>query len=306
MSMETNLHGRLRNTALPVNVALLPVFEAVVNSIHAIEDARLRSGKGRVTVEIIRDQQESLDLHSDDESEGFERPRDIVGFKIRDNGIGFNEENMTSFLTLDSEYKASKGGRGIGRLLWLKAFKRVSVESVFAVGKKELFVRTFHFNRSEGVCKNTVKKKSSGRISTTVHLEGFEQKYRDYARKSAKTIASNLLEHCLWNFIKDGGAPKISIKDGGKTVGLFSVYDKLMVSSATTDKIEIKGTNFELIHIRLRAHTNSYHKVAFCAANRVVKEESIRGKVAGLFGNLGDSNGQFIYACYVSSKLLDD
>ena len=38
MSMETNLQGRLRNTSLPYNQGLLPLFEAVINSIHSIEE----------------------------------------------------------------------------------------------------------------------------------------------------------------------------------------------------------------------------------------------------------------------------
>ena len=38
---------------------------------------------------------------------------------------------MKSFLTLDSDYKADKGGRGVGRLLWLKAFRKVNVSSIY-------------------------------------------------------------------------------------------------------------------------------------------------------------------------------
>ena len=36
--MESNLKGRLRNTNLPKSNALLPLFEAVVNSIHSIDE----------------------------------------------------------------------------------------------------------------------------------------------------------------------------------------------------------------------------------------------------------------------------
>lgn len=62
MSMETNLQGRLRNTSLPYNHGLLPMFEAVVNSIHSIEEAGLALHDGNITVEIIRDAQQDLDL----------------------------------------------------------------------------------------------------------------------------------------------------------------------------------------------------------------------------------------------------
>ena len=40
--LGSSLEGRLRNTDLPVTKCLFPVFEAVVNSIYAIDD-RLKS-----------------------------------------------------------------------------------------------------------------------------------------------------------------------------------------------------------------------------------------------------------------------
>ncbi|WP_163370861.1 hypothetical protein [Endozoicomonas acroporae] len=42
--------------------------------------------------------------------------------KATNNGVGFNDANIASFETLDSDHKIDKGCRGIGRLLWLKAF----------------------------------------------------------------------------------------------------------------------------------------------------------------------------------------
>ena len=62
MSLDTNLHGRLRNTTLPASNGLLPLFEAVVNGIHAIEEARLSAEKGRILIQIIRDEQMTMDF----------------------------------------------------------------------------------------------------------------------------------------------------------------------------------------------------------------------------------------------------
>ena len=127
IDLKTSLSGRLRNTTLPKSSALFPLFEAIVNSIHAI-DERIEQDKSitlddcKITVKIIRSAQTSTDNS---------RKPEITGFQIIDNGVGFNEKNFTSFLTLDSEYKAAKGCKGIGRLLWLKAFSSVRVESIF-------------------------------------------------------------------------------------------------------------------------------------------------------------------------------
>ncbi len=50
---------------------------------------------------------------------------------VEDNGIGFTDENFKSFGTMDSRAKIQHGGKGIGRLLWLKGFDHADIESVF-------------------------------------------------------------------------------------------------------------------------------------------------------------------------------
>ena len=46
MNIATNLHGRLRNTSLPLSHGLLPLFEAVINSTHGIEEAAISVESG--------------------------------------------------------------------------------------------------------------------------------------------------------------------------------------------------------------------------------------------------------------------
>jgi len=53
---------------------------------------------------------------------------DVNGFTIVDNGVGFNQPNLESFFTPDAQYKVRKGGKGLGRFIWLKAFDRAEVE----------------------------------------------------------------------------------------------------------------------------------------------------------------------------------
>ncbi len=152
MIMETNLRGRLRNTALPYNKGLLPLFEAVVNSIHSIEESQLSpENSGSITVKIIRDPQQVLNFEDNLVNKKLNASRDIKGFCIIDDGAGFNAENMKSFLTLDSSHKEKKGGRGVGRLLWLKAFESVNVSSVYKGDDGQLELLTFIFTADSGV-----------------------------------------------------------------------------------------------------------------------------------------------------------
>lgn len=304
MSIATNLRGRLRNTSLPISKGMLPLYEAVSNSIHAIDDCQSPAEKGRITVVITRDSQGMIDFNDDAKRPGPEVRGDITGFKISDNGVGFSDENMESFLTLDSDYNASRGGRGVGRLLWLKAFERAAVESVYGE-KPSRKKREFTFDARQGVSEPTVTDANGEARHTTISLIGFERRYRDASPKSAKVIAKNLFEHCLWYFVRPGGAPRIEIIDDDETVLLDDVYEAHMVAGAQPESLQLKGASFDLIHIKLPASSTRTHSIAFCAANRVVTQESIKGRIPGLFGSLRDEEGEFLYECYVSSPLLD-
>jgi hypothetical protein len=300
MSLDTNLHGRLRNTTLPASNGLLPLFEAVVNSVHAIEDAGLSVEKGRIVVQIMRSGQTGFDGF------GLESRGEITGFKVTDNGIGFNDANMKSFMTLDSEYKAARGGRGVGRLLWLKAFKRATVESIYKADNSGYKSRSFTFDAQHGISEPDIVDVSDDKCLTIVYLSEFIERYREASPKTAKVIAKNLLEHCLWYFVRSGGAPKMEIEDDDEQIFLEDVYEEQMLSHAARESINLKDNEFQLIHIKLSASSTRNHSIAYCAANRLVIKENIKSKIPGLYGSLHDETGDFVYECYVSSPLLDE
>lgn len=305
MSIVTNLANRIKHTSLPKSAGLMPLFEAVVNSIHSIEEAEVELTNGNIVVEILRSTQGSLNISN--EGAGREPLNDITGFNVTDNGIGFDDVNMESFETLDSDHKAQKGCRGVGRLMWLKAFELVHVDSRFLASDKTLRLRTFDFNAQSGITNSKTEALPQGASrNTTVHLGGFRDTYRDASRKSADAIARQLFEHCLWYFIRTGGAPSIVIRDGEETIALDDIYQSSLHANAVTEQISVKEVPFELTHIKLRASTSQSHQIAYCAANRLVKEESLKGKIPGLYGRLDDGSGEFIYSCYISSPLLDN
>ena len=307
MKMQTNLSGRLRNTSLPLAAGLLPLFEAVVNSIHGIEEAGGKTEDGRISVEILRKpKQETLATDDSKKKKGPEAVDDIVGFKVTDNGIGFTDANMLSFQTLDTDHKAAKGCRGVGRLLWLKAFKTVRVSSVFAGEDKKYYRRTFDFDPS-GVNRES-KELLTGKhkCETIVHLDDFKSIYREHARKTLESISENILEHCLWYFVRPGGAPAITVWDCGVSEPLDGRYEAQMHSSADSESIKLNEVDFNLVHVRLRSNSLSSHSVAYCADNRLVLEEPLAGKIPGLHGRITDGEEDFVYMCYVSSDYLND
>jgi hypothetical protein len=282
------------------------LFEAVVNSIHAIAERGLDHDKSKIEVEILRVPQTSFEFDGGKPKRGAPPLETIIGFKVIDNGIGFNDANISSFETLDTDYKASQGCRGVGRLLWLKAFKKIHVSSVYSAEGGALKRRTFSFTAERGVDETTLENvPPDTEFKTSVHLDGFEKEYRDKSAKTPRAIACGLIEHCLWYFVREGGAPRISIKDGLEMTNVDDVYEEYMFTSASKQDIQIKGENFELTHIKLKAASGKQHFIAWCAAGRLVEEETIVGKVPGLFGKIKEGDGEFVYACYVTSPFLD-
>jgi len=281
----------------------MPVYEAVVNSIHSIEEKNYdpNSDQGTITLEIVRSSQKTLEQVQN------QLPQ-IIGFKITDDGCGFDETNFRSFTTLDSDHKIDKGCRGVGRLLWLKAFKSVDISSIFFNNKGYFQKRKFSFNDVDDVYNDSLEQLPVGDkvlTGSVIELKGFEEKYRKVVPKTAQLIANSLLEHCLWYFVREGGVPEIFVKDGNDTYNLHALFEQYMHSSAIRQSINILGEKFDLTHIRFRASANKSHQLALCAASRLVKEESITGKIPGLYGKISDSEGDFTYTCYVSSKFLD-
>lgn len=299
MSIQTSLKGRLRNTNLPKKDVLLPLFEAVVNSIHSI-DERIEKQKDinlentYIKIRVIRSSQLTIDGSKSE----------ICGFSITDNGIGFNEENYNSFQTLDSDYKISKGCKGVGRLLWLKAFRSVSVESIYLKNEDLYSKRNFSFNAENGLYDEKLYSSQKSIVETTISLNDALNEYKSNIPQQIKKIGQQLLEHCLWYFLRDGSAPIITIEDGKEIVNVNSEYDSYMFNESKSETLEIKNKVFEITHVKFKINSNSSNTISYCAANRLVKSEPI--KLPGLFGTLNDENGDFYYICFVNSQYLTD
>ncbi|MBK4785497.1 MAG: ATP-binding protein [Pantoea sp. Pent] len=297
MSLQTNLKGRLRNTSLPKSHGLMPVFEAVVNSIHSIEEMD-NASEGKIVLRVNRASQGSLDLDTKSQPP-------IVSFTITDNGCGFDEANFKSFKTLDPDHKIDKGCRGVGRLMWLKVFALVEVESHFFDVDGKLKKRVFRFKDKLGVHGEKVVEATSQKPGTLIKLVDYDESFRKQVPAKGQSIANQLLEHVLWYFVRQGSAPKILPEDTDEVFDLDHLPEEHMHDSAFLETISIRDYQFDLTHIKFRTSVNKRHQLALCAANRLVKEESIQGKLPGLYGKISDTSGEFTYTCYVSSDYLN-
>ena len=139
-----------------------------------------------------------------------------------------------------------------------------------------------------------------------VHLDGFKDAFQQQAPKTAEAIAREVFEHCIWYFLRPGGAPDVTIIDD-EVVSLNSLMDEFVFSELPVTTVGVQGQRFDMTNLCLRSSTrNPAPRLYWCAANRVVSEENLTGKIAGLYGRLKDQTGtEFTYACYLSSDYLD-
>lgn len=176
---KENLFGRLGNFPLSVERPLFPIFEAISNSIHAIEDSK--RADGQIVVHIHRNPAPSAPLIKD------AKPTETVcAFTIEDNGIGFTDKNFSSFCTADSTFKKARGGKGVGRLSWLKVFQKAEVVSVFEdKGKRKR--RSFSFVLEEKPIEHheIADADTATPLGTSVHLSGFRPEYQKHCPKAA-------------------------------------------------------------------------------------------------------------------------
>lgn len=295
--MDCNLQGRINKCHLTPKKGLWPVFEAIVNSLHAIDDRKV---DGRVTVHIVRD-----DFPGEIKEAG--TPRPIRDFIISDNGIGFTADNYASFGTSDSTYKISRGGKGIGRLLWLVAFDSVEIVSVFAKGD-ELWTRKFEFRvEHNGTKELSLEKAENGEVGTTVRLIGFKPEYNEAVGSDLKTISVAVLEHCLQYFLHEG-CPKITVsdEDAPEKVVINDLYQETIGKSRTTKTFSIGQQVFRLDHLRSNGHGPQEHSMHFCAHKRSVLRKRLGKEIPNLGTKLPGQNGEsLVYTGYLSGDFLD-
>jgi hypothetical protein len=304
--MDFDLPGRIKHTRLLYSDALLPLFEAVINSIHAINELNSKES-GIIRVDIVRDQHQASLTYGDQGKGSFERIRSFV---IHDNGVGFTELHFKSFCTADSQQKASLGGKGIGRFLWLKAFDHAEIESNFTGTDGQLYRGTFALRLTPtGVEDHAIAPvQSSDTRGTTVRLCDVKTEYQSGLPHSSETVGRRIVEHGLEYFVL-GSAPTIYVHDSDSAdiYNLDQLFEEHVKVTSSVGEFRAGGRHFNIHHLRVSPGYQNSHRLHFCANDRAVISENLTGKIPNLAGNLKDDMGRsFMYAGYVSGQHLDD
>ncbi|MGS0973492.1 MAG: ATP-binding protein [Candidatus Izemoplasmataceae bacterium] len=288
--MLQNFSGRIKNFPTPKN-PFISVYEAISNSLQAIDKRSIKNGQIDIFIQRMN---EPL-------TEGGIYP--ISSIRIVDNGIGFNDKNYASFKTFDSAYKQSIGGKGIGRLNWVKTFKNIVVKSTY-LENEEFFYRDFEFNLNNEIELKEFKNTEEKNIKTSILLSGLKTEYYKKSCIDLEHIANKIIQHFTSYFVI-GIESTINVHDGNKSICLNKFFKNDKYLDSKSEEVIVNKNTFDLKHVFLKTSPNSSHKIFVCAQNRVVTKISIPN-IEELPSSFDIDNSKAIYQCFISGQFLDE
>lgn len=297
-SLTNNIENRVRKLPKPSNATqgLQPLFEAVSNAAFAIED---RFGddtaRGRIEIRIT----------------SLSDPKH-VDITITDNGIGLDDQRYAAFCQIDTDFKRTRGGKGVGRLFWLDAFAKIFVDSTYERGDA-LLKREFSFelNNNEQVVPvgdgQTIA--SGSPMGTTVRFQGLRTKeYADNFPKRSDTFFRYFSAHFIADFLM-GNGPKILIDLGDEQVEYPKAISDLKIGEPLQTTFEHK--EFGELHIvgftcnADASHgLDGLHQLHLLANNRTVESRKVDNLLGVANLERDGENGLAFHGC-VSGEYLD-
>jgi hypothetical protein len=281
-----------------------PIIESITNSFYAI--AKTQRSDGFIGIKLIRNIQQTTDNSKSD----------VIGFEIEDNGIGFNDENLSSFDTAFSTLKKEYGGKGTGRFIFLKYFENVSVESVYRdVTTNKYMKLTFDFNKNSNtsiVSNPKFEETTETDTKTKIIFRKLNPK-KQFKEKNLDTIAKSIFEKILMYFVnEEQNTPIIKLFDDDDAIILNDyLNDNTKIQILTKEKFfltgEMKGDiEFTVTLFKIYSPGSQNNKISLLA-HKIEVEDISMGIVDKLFGEpLVEEGKNYVIKAYITSNFLDD
>lgn len=297
-SLKSNLVKRIDRLPKPGNAAdaMQPLFEAVSNSIHSTQD-RFKENvatRGRIVVTLTMARRQA--------------PAKII---VEDNGVGLDMKNYEAFTTTDTDNKIARGGKGVGRLLWLDCFEAISVSSRSDENGR-IKRRKFRFvlSQSDQIqdYEESTVDGTAPETGVTVEFNGLRDNgYRAKFPGRPAYVFQHFTSHFLPTFI-GSRSPQITVHCGDETrhypeeINSIIHRRETIENIATVDYGPLTLTLMECDKIA-SADLQGSHFVHFIAHDRTVHSQKIDGKL-GLkyFG----PNEDRVFHAVLTGKYLDD
>lgn len=229
---NVNVKRLVENIRSGTNV-YTPLVELVVNAIQAIEEKGAE--KGLVEIEVLRNGQPDI----------IDRLEGVDGFIVKDNGVGFTENNRNAFDTLYTERKIADGGKGFGRFTCLKYFDRVSITSTFADG--DIYRdRTFKMGLDKDIIVDEqLADSQSQETGSRVEVSGI--KSVRFPDKGLETISRVVVERLLPYFVdEERQCPRVIIREAQNSFSTLALNDYLGKENSQIVEMKVDEPTFTL------------------------------------------------------------
>ena len=295
-SMRGDIVNRVKRLPKPslAAEALQPVFEAVSNALHAVEDAfgQEYQQRGEIAVTLAS-----------------VKSPDTIEITVADNGVGLEPRRFEAFCTTDTDYKISRGGKGVGRLLWLDAFSSIYVSSIFRDNGR-LFRRSFDFRleSEEQIFDEKLEEVGAAETGTAVTFKGLRgTAYQSRFPSQPATIVKHFGSHFFADFIL-GRSPTVTVDIEGNASVFPGEIQKLMVEDRGTVPVDTEEFGrLELASfVCLKAASANFdglHQIHLVANGRTVTTRKIDGLVG--IGRFGPNDDHVYHGC-VTGEFLDE
>lgn len=303
-----DLASEVKRATLPEGLHgfLFPLFEAVSNSLHSIEE--------RWGDDVERNGRIEIEISSAD--------RQII---IADNGVGFDEKNLGAFLTPLTGNKFERGGKGFGRFIAFRIFKEVfyssrQIDTSGAITSGTYSYKPFAHddNLVEVAADDGVGEHRFDTGLTALMRSPFEESedYFDLAGQryqgdaAEDSIAAALLDHFLIEFIqKKVPQQSLLVVDEVRTNLYNRFNESLSLGGSRVEYMEIgeKSRMFDFSYFKVGEAQAKKHRLYFYANNRAASDlENISSGVNDKpFVEAGKTGpGRYFYLVAVSSDFF--
>ncbi|WP_162239495.1 ATP-binding protein [Aureimonas sp. Leaf324] len=270
---------------------MLPIFEAISNSLHAIlESSSPLIGIPRIDIEV------------------YSSPLVV---RVRDNGPGLNVRNFDEFRTPFTGHKLRKGGKGFGRFIASKVFDSISYDSQYMAGDGASGRIAFDFKL---VSQNEFqfRRPFDPKLRESGCTVEFSQLRKDFQWVEGKITAEDFIDSIVRYFLPyfaTGRMPNIAVNYNGTTYDPRDRFSEAIKSDTTS--IEMITVNGELLPFEIGVSKSpkgslfNTHSILFFADDRIIGSgRNIERKIGAPFF-LDDQGKQTVAVITVKSDYLD-
>jgi hypothetical protein len=268
-----DLASEVKRATLPDGLQgfLFPLFEAVSNALHSIEERWQDEAeeKGQIEVEVSFPDQ---------------------SITIADNGTGFDQKNLDAFLTPLTGNKFERGGKGFGRFIAFKLFDKVFYSSRQTDPSGAATAGTYRYEpfaaddnlipvaSSDGTGAHRFDSGLTARMQSphddvSNYFDPTGERYS--GGEAMDAIAFGLVDHFLVEFIQKKIPRKFSLIVDGTTTNLYDhFYASLSISGSRSEQVEVAGEQrlFEFNYFKVGVEQAKKHRLYFYANNRAASD----------------------------------